>query len=172
MKSIGVDVDGSLADIHGSFVQDYNRKYEDNISVEDIDHWMWPYEVVGKKEFLEMTETIWSDREIDPLCSPEEFARLTEQYRVHIVTARYHGAEHIEEWLKNNGFTGYSSFRFDVSDKSSLGLDEYFDDNPNMADSIDSDQQLHLFNQPWNRNVGKLENVNHVRSLDDVVKFH
>lgn len=169
MRSIGVDVDGSLADIHGAFVQSYNERYNESISIEDIDYWMWPYEVVGKQEFLQMTEEIWASGEIQPLCRPEQFSRLTEEYDVHVVTARHRGAEYIEDWMKENGLTGYSSFRSDVSNKPSIGLDEYYDDNPNMASTIDSDQQLHLVKQPWNRGVEESLNVNYVSSLEDLV---
>ncbi|MEM0138944.1 MAG: hypothetical protein QW100_04420 [Thermoplasmatales archaeon] len=161
-KTVGVDIDGTLADFHNVFLEFYNKKHGSNYTLDDIcgyrpETWNIP---ISTQEFLDVHNEIWNDywKEIKPTVSQEEFKSLVNLYDVEIITQRpIEQSEYVMKWLKKNFNDIHIKVKCvpTVDKKLAYGYSIIFDDANPLAEEILKDEQgdstiLYLITQPWN----------------------
>lgn len=179
---LGLDVDGVLALLHQSIVDEWNRAKGTHYTVEDIDEWnLWDATIdMPKEKFFEMYHSLWNDKwkEIKPSVTDEELIKLLEHYDVDLVTHRGNGTvKSLESWLK----LYYPNIKFNIvavdspEEKLKLPYDIYVDDGNPLADAMahvrDKHKLLFLIESPWNRGKGYEQKNNIIisKSLGDAI---
>ncbi|MEB3100590.1 5' nucleotidase, NT5C type [Ferviditalea candida] len=134
-KSIGIDMDGVIADLHGKWLSCYNADYEDNLTPDTIRgarmvDCVKPecgekiYEYFDQEHFF---------RDLDVMEGSQDVIReLSRQYDIYIVTAAMDVPMSFRakfEWLKEHfAFIPESNFVF-CGNKSIIGTDYLIDDH-------------------------------------------
>lgn len=180
---IAVDVDGTIADSHKSFVKYVNAAFEKELrekalyplAVEDITDWDWGEKIralhLSPKDCVEITDRIWRE-ETDSIPPTEEglrkrMAELQERCEcVDIVTARKE-TEAVKRWLELNRIP-YNRLVY-YTKKEQLDYDVYVDDNPNLAASVPDTKTILLYHRPWNTKVCCKSNVKRVHDFGEVL---
>ncbi len=173
-KSMLIDIDGTLADIHKLFAEKLSKEFNTSFSVEDITGWGF----TGKAEILwldtkycvDLIHQLWTDNWksvplVDPL-SIHILENLKSEYKIDIVTATA-----VPEVLKSWGFNKkipHDNFIVHEN-KHELDYDIYIEDNPNLYDKLKPSQLLLLHDRPWNRHVGNKTNVIRFNKFDEIV---
>ncbi len=190
---IALDVEGVLADVHFRFVEEVNDRYEDELRehdlyplrFQDIDDWRsWGDKIqqigLSGKDCLDLKKELWERqyRRIPSLMDDfgvrDRVAELAEEYDVDIVTS-LEATDEAREWLERYGFeqgVQFDEFVFDPEEaKTELGYTLLLEDNPEVAEELDDDQGLILYDQPYNRDVEESDEpyIGRVQDLDAMV---
>lgn len=160
MSTILVDVDGVIADTHKTWLEMYNRDYNDSLKVSDITRWAL-HEFVkpecGRKiyEYLERPNFYDNTPMIPDALTGVRFLREL-GHRVIFVSAGFHESK--IRWLGRMGFLTEFPYKDDFrpstatdvilcNDKSLIKGDYLIDDRP---ENLLSFERGFLFTQPWN----------------------
>lgn len=190
---IALDIEGVLADVHFRFVEEVNDRYEDELQenglyplrFQDIDDWRsWGDKIqqlgLSGKDCLDLKKEMWKRQYrripslIDDFGVRDRFAELADEYDVDVVTA-LDATDEAAEWLQRHGLekgVHFNEFVFDPDEaKTELGYTLLLEDNPEVADDLDDDQGLILYDQPYNRGVEESDEpyIRRVQDLDEMV---
>ncbi|MDE1865639.1 MAG: hypothetical protein KGH94_03330 [Candidatus Micrarchaeota archaeon] len=178
-KRIGMDIDGTLALFHETFIKEYNLRYNSAYAVKDFysyNKWGIP---VSFKEFSEMHDQIWKARwwDVLPAVSAKTLDKLAQNHDLEILTHRPRDHEGpIREWM-DFYFPGVKS-KIKITDttqeKAHAKYDVLFDDAPPVAEELikkgDTSTLLFFVTRPWNQNEHhelKAPNIIRVASLTE-----
>ena len=167
---IALDLDGTLADIIGSWLKHYNSKNGNRLEYDNISKWDFWVDLGYKPEqFFRELSLCWREwRSIKPT-EPNlayTIANLARFGKVDIVTARDEESSiYAKLWLKEHGIK-YDKFILVArgSDKAYLDYDLFIDDSPVNARKITSNgKKILLYDQPWNRHLDHVPRIKHLR---------
>ncbi len=154
-QSLGIDIDGVLADLIPVWLGLYNRDYDDSLTAWDIHHWD-VHEYVkpecGKKiyEYLEFPY-------IYDMVVPTENCRdslkvLRNYFSITFITHSTKGCSGRKlQWLKENKLCDNGDDYIEAENKTTFGLKLLVDDYiKNIAEFNSEHSRGLLFTQPWN----------------------
>lgn len=166
---IGIDVDGVCANIHHTWLERYNRDYNDTLTVDGIHQWdMLPAvkPECGKKIYSYLNEPDFYENMpvIEGALEGVNMLREWGHGILFITTCVPKSGDQKIDWLIRNGFTdehatGVIALYGKYSDKSYVGADMLIDD----YDLNFKNWKNHgiLFDAPYNRGwIGNWERVN------------
>lgn len=163
-KKVGLDIDGTLALFHNTYIAEYNRRFGKNYTLEDITDWSDWRIPISRDDFFRMHDEIWTRnwRDIKPAVSQELLFELMKRYDVDILTQRMVWVDHrshLTDWLKLNFPDSGLNIRIVKSSEEKIhsGYDILIDDGNPVAEELikqngNSAVILFLVQQPWNRN--------------------
>jgi len=172
---ISLDLESTLADIREPFYNEYEKRHGVRPSTSsewnfgDVDHTL--------REFLKITGSNWKHRA--SMIPPTEKALMNKvsvlydaSEKLDIVTGRVGHESKMKAWLDGHGIV-YDDFVVVDSqeEKSRLDYDVFIDDCPKHIPHLDIDQELYLYDQPYNRGFDLPGNVYRVRSFRDVLEL-
>jgi 5'(3')-deoxyribonucleotidase len=166
-KTIAVDVDDVLADLHREWILRYNRDFNDNLTVNDMKDWKLS-EAVKPEAVPQLFEYLKDDDLYDaivPIEGAKEGVRTLKEmgFRVVYATACVEGmADKKINWLLEHGFLHekdpwlgavgiYGDF-VSAGDKSLVHADYLIDDREDYVKNFTAGTGI-LFDRPCNRNV-------------------
>ncbi len=175
---IALDLDGTLADIIGVWLTEYNSKNGKRLEYDSIDRWdFWIRLGYTPTRFFRELSNCWKRWHlIKPIEERvgESVEELNKIGRVDIVTARdAESSIYAKEWLRHNNIR-YNNFVLVAkgSDKAELDYDVFIDDSPINARKISSYNKLVLlYDQPWNRDIKANDKIIRIRYLLDALKY-
>ncbi len=138
---LAVDLDGTLADIHGPAIQ---RSPElDAYRPNEFGQSEWD-------EYRHRSQNVWHNHsdEISPVepCVPKVMQELADSHRITILTHRRNVDEQIRTWLDREGVP-YDDLHPTARPKAEFDADAYIDDNPvEHAETV-----VILRSRPWNQ---------------------
>jgi uncharacterized HAD superfamily protein len=188
MKVIGIDLDDTLLNLSGTFIEFHNSKYgtayarEEAISPFFEEVWDITKEDVFKRlhEFYNSEHYLGAE----PVKgAPEAIARLAETNELYIVTASPEEIkDRVEVWLGKhftNKFKGIHFIKKSIFDENirnkkdvceELGIEVFIDDALHNAEDISSAGiPVFLLDAPWNQKPINSTLVTRVHSWDDIV---
>ncbi len=173
---IALDLDGTLADIIGLWLEEYNIKNNIKVSYEYITKWDFWLNLgyTPTRFFKELSECWKSWHKVKPIESNISLVvnNLHRFGNVDIVTARDpESSEYAREWLKYHNIK-YDNFILVArgSDKAYLEYDIFIDDSPINARKIASlNKRILLYDQPWNRDISNSSNIIRIKRLLDAL---
>lgn len=157
-KSIGIDIDGTLADSMDYFLKllgSYHgikaeRKHVINFDLNKV------FDGIDGKIVAKLYRELWSKHNEVKLENPKIpgiINRLRKRFKVHIVTATAGENRHIREWLARNDIGYDKIFHFEHSCwKAAVPeLDIFIDDHAFVAQEVaDTNRLVIVPRQPWN----------------------
>jgi 5'(3')-deoxyribonucleotidase len=158
---VGMDMDGTLARFHDTFIASYNERFGRAYALGDITDWSKWKIPISLPDFIKMHDEIWTLnwRNIAPAVSSNMLSSLTERYDVDILTHRI--ADHqscLTDWLGLNFPNLELNLKIvrSAEEKISSGYDILFDDGNPVAEELirkkdETDVILFLILQPWNK---------------------
>ncbi|MFW6009063.1 MAG: 5' nucleotidase, NT5C type [archaeon] len=174
-KTVGLDIEGTLVELHKEVLKHYNQKNNTNLKKEDFD-WHFNNVPMSLSEFHKISrEKIWKKNELDniPFTEkniPSKVNKLNKKYEVNIVTGRKL-KERLKKWAENIGIK-YNNFHIKCSkNKTNLDYDIYIDDSPVILKNLKKDQELFLYSQPWNKQIdtSEYENVVRIEKISEII---
>lgn len=169
---VGVDVDGTVADIHTPWLSLYNSDYGDNLQLDQITDWgihKFVKPECGKDiyKYLRMGALYESAK---PIKGAQTAVALLRHHdvRVVLITACVPGtAETKREWLARHQFFDsddeYHKDYIVCSDKRLIDCHVLIDDGPDNVRSFFGKRLL--FDRPWNRHVTEVPRLIHWPSV-------
>lgn len=172
--TVSLDVESVLADLTPIFLEKYNDKHGTSHTLHDVDTWDWVQTEVEFDEFMSLINELWRERTTDiPVGEPNLDESITAlhshpQYTIDIVTGRTGVEDEMQTWLHHNGITSYNEFISTNTTKATLGYDYYIDDNPHLADALDTGQLQYLITarNPYTREAVRHTQTIPVRTVD------
>ena len=173
-QKIVIDIDGVLADTIPAILKYLNpRLLIDKIT----DYNMLPNKY-GQK-FWDYFNYMWEKKKPNLIesDSPNIIKELMKNFEVEYLTGRSELLKQpTEEWIKEKGLPELTlnicSPKFD---KRTFDFDYLLDDNPRFAYGLDKEKILFLFQQPWNKGLSFISNINdnivRIKSLKDVIGY-
>ena len=156
-KIIAIDVDGVCADLHTSWINRYNRDWDDNLQVSDITDWyihQFCKPECGNRmyEYIE-DPTIYD--ETFPITGSQITLELLREsrpdFRFIYVTSSTRGTMGRKyDWLVEHGFIKDLDDYVEMKDKSLVRADGLLDDY--QGNIIKFHGEKFLFDSPWNKN--------------------
>lgn len=161
IKSIGIDLDGVLNNMHEEWINRYNKDYDDNLTIDDIKGW-------GIQEYVKpecgdkMLDYVFQEGFFNSLKpqkhSVEVTRELMKHYEVYIVTATH--PEQFEEkykWLQRY-FAHIPLDRIVVAqDKTVVNVDLLIDDAAHNITTFPN--KVLVYDYEWNRHLKSYERV-------------
>jgi len=182
-------VDGVLINIHKILIDVYNRRYNKNITVGDIDRWNYFPKKIFKKIYSETVKLI------DNYCLLDSFAPyymflFNDKHNVNILTHQGNIKKRLEECLWRLGIRkGFEYIKIIKPQYKRKKMDYEFDiiidDCPILIDDIQNytKRYLLLYDSPWNqsydcdlyRNIFRVYNfkdvANHIEQLEKMIDY-
>lgn len=154
--TIALDLEGTIADVHGSYFEDFNKEHGTNYKPGNIEGWDFEgieHSDINVGKYIEETMEKWKEDhgEIKPIeAGSDRYVReISDEHTIDIVTERLECDESLRDWLESYGLEQERDYRklIVTEDKSQLKkeYDIYVDDNPN----IDADNII-IFHRPYN----------------------
>lgn len=174
--NIALDVDGVLADVIVSWIEQ-NNKIRKPLLKQDIISWdFWKTLKIDRFQFFDELATCWKNW-IDIPTTEENLSNttrmLSEIARVDIVTAREKSTnQYVKNWLELHeiSYTNYVSVAAG-SMKANLNYDVFIDDSPlNALEFLRNKKKMLLYSQPWNRNLNNQE-IHRISNLSEAVEL-
>lgn len=167
-QKVAIDIDGTLALVHGLMIDSYNRKKGTNFSVENLTE--WGFKSIGSTyaEMMAIYVNVWKNqwKDIPFSANPNQIMKLAEYYTVHLLTSRSASnkgmtggtVDSLNAWRQMHGI-GEDRIHMEICppkhDKSEkFDYDIYIDDSPKLAESIKvngAGARLLLVDTPYNR---------------------
>lgn len=151
-----VDLEGTLADVHHKFVDDYNETFGTDYTVNDIDVWDFCETPFDLETYLTHTERVWEDEWYN--IPPTDYlnADFLNQMQargdtIHIVTAREGVEEQMQDWLDME-MIPHDEFRVERDKHELGGYDRWVDDRPGLFRNLDEEEGI-IYDRPYNQNV-------------------
>jgi 5'(3')-deoxyribonucleotidase len=171
MTRIALDFDNVLADTMNLWIKYYNDIYKKSLTKSDIKKWeFWIDLGIPETEAFKIFDKVWSDLNNLPLIEKganiiiKEVATIAEIDVVTAVKAK------IKPWLDWKGII-YNDIIYGYK-KTQLDYSIFIDDSPSLAKELANEKICLLYNQPWNRNIGKkAKNIIRIYSLDDALRI-
>ena len=155
MVKIGIDYDSTLFNTIDVWIDLYNKKYNDKLTINDFKFWdihkSLPKEKSNKFYSILDNNELWEN--IKPLNNAVEVVKdLNEEYEVYIITATHHNHIKIksEILLKYFPFIEYKQI-ISCYYKQIINVDIMIDDN--LENLIGGKYRKILIDYPWNRDV-------------------
>lgn len=161
---IGVDVDDTVADLVGEWLELYNNAYSDNVTVNDITTWdIFNHVKCGKDiyDFLKAPNFYANVVPIHGALAGVESLRRA-GHRVIFITSCIFGGNIDDKWkwLIDNGFLSAEMHSLDfmaVTDKVLINVDLMIDDKPATVANFGS--RGVMFKRPWNNGPATWESI-------------
>ena len=155
--NIGIDIDGTIAEFAGTYLDIVNEKYNTSIEKNELrEHDLYkllglPPDVAG----IELGLTLSKDL---PLIedAKDVINRLHEYNRIIIITARSKDFEGFtKKWLENKGIKYHKLYFAEEGKKGEIEpLDILIEDNiKEVIHNIGKVNHMLLFDQPWNKSI-------------------
>ena len=174
-KTLAIDLDSVLADVVVTWVNEYNRLKDSNITKEDIVAWdIHTLLPITETESNSLFSDVWVYRWKDIPPTQNGIGKIierlkTENYRISILTRRERKTiPYVYYWLETNSIDCDDLiYIFDSHPKSIYPFDILIDDAPQNIVDIKFPKKAILFDQPWNRNfdwpirINKLSDLSH-----------
>ena len=155
MVKIGIDYDSTLFNTIDVWIDLYNKKYNDKLTINDFKFWdihkSLPKEKSNKFYSILDNNELWES--IKPLNNAVEVVKdLNEEYEVYIITATHHNHIKIksEILLKYFPFIEYKQI-ISCYYKQLINVDIMIDDN--LDNLIGGKYRKILIDYPWNRDI-------------------
>jgi 5'(3')-deoxyribonucleotidase len=161
---IGVDVDDTVADLVGEWLELYNNEYSDNVAVNDITTWdIYNHVKCGKKIYDFLKVPNFYDNVV-PIHGAAHGIRSLRNagHRVIFITSCIFGGnvDGKWKWLVDNKFLDAGEHSLDfmaVSDKALIKVDLMIDDKTETVKNF-GDRGV-LFKRPWNAGLHTWESL-------------
>lgn len=175
---IALDLDGTLADIIGLWLREYNKKSENRLEYDEIDRWdFWVRLGYTSDQFFKELSECWNRwMHVKPLEDNISFIveRLSRLGKVDIVTARDpENNISVKRWLEYHEIP-YNDYILVARgiDKAELDYDLFIDDSPINAKQISNYRKMVLlYSQPWNRDLEENMYVRRIKYLLDAIEL-
>lgn len=166
LKTIGIDIDGTIANVFEEWAKFYSLKYNKQVRLNDLNQ----YKIekifnLTRKDMLDIFTEVWKhpikiklvDKNI-----PKYINGLRKKYFISIVTASVGDLKNIKDWLSIKRIN-YDSFVYEAS-KKNMHCDILIDDRLNNILKIKEKDKLGiLLHQRWSpeiyKDVDKISNV-------------
>lgn len=167
-KIIGVDVDDTLLNLVGAWINAYNKVYGDNLSIQDIRSWdISNYVKCSRAALFSLLNDRLYDNIVPIYGALEGVKELRKLGRVIFVTSNFGdiGTPKFDA-LNRLGFAVKKHDFFEASDKSLIACNFLIDDNiMNVRTAYGKGV---LFTRPWNEHV---ENIERVTTWEETVNY-
>lgn len=180
---IGIDVDGTVADLHTEWLKRYNREYKDTLEVKDWDTWDITTKIkkeCGNKIFNYLLDPDLYDI-VKPIQDSAQGVMIirNEGHKILFISTCVPGTEKPKiDWLKRYGYIKSDKEFFSTGEKQYIAVDVLIDDRPATLHALSKTTLPVLVTQPYNMtenflrlNNWKPETVNtlleHVRAIKD-----
>lgn len=155
-KSIAIDLDSTLNNLDEVWIAEYNRRWNDNLTREDMKSWdthQWVKPECGKQIYDILAEPGFFRRLGIKPHAQEVVAWLVEHYDVYIATA-YHPDTCVDkvEWVKEHLPMIDPRNVIFINPKYLLNTDYLIDDGPHNIEAFK--QQAIVMDGAWNRHLG------------------
>lgn len=153
MKRIAIDMDDVIADPLSKHLALLNKKYNENISIQELQgKYLTEIRPELKEDIMNLLAEPTFFRDLNVIKNSQEVIReLSQDYEIFIVTAAMEIPTSFTakyEWLKEHfNFLNESNFVF-CGDKSIINADYLIDDNPKHFKQFNG--QAILFSNPYN----------------------
>lgn len=172
-KTIAFDLDSVLADVMITWIREFNKKYNLNITKRDITVWdIHTILPITEIESHNLFSYVWKHKweKIPPTTEniPDILSDLKVENRISIITRREKDTiPYVYEWLKRNGIE-YDDllFIFDDFQKSMYPFQIIIDDNPSNLIDVKFPKVAILYNQPWNNNFKWPKRIDSLNDLE------
>ncbi|MEM2856382.1 MAG: hypothetical protein QW416_04695 [Candidatus Nitrosocaldaceae archaeon] len=173
---IALDLDGTLADIIGLWLSEYNKKNSKRLRYADIVRWdFWSELGYTASRFFKELSDCWNKwMDVKPMESNISYTinQLKNFGMIDIVTARDpRNTFNVKNWLMmhNINYNNYVLVSYGT-DKAELEYDLFIDDSPLNAKKIARyKKRVILYDQPWNRNIEEDRYIIRIKSLADTL---
>jgi len=176
-------MEGVLVDIHRYWIEQMNKEFNTNASLENIDQWYFEskeYEWLNWRKFLEDTSKYWKERWMEIFPTENNLSKKISRikklgYEVSIVTNRNGYKNEMQAWLSYHeipydNFISLSESKSKVYLKDSENFEIVIDDNPNLIQELrDSNLLVLVYDRPWNKCIEEKENVKRVKNLNEAI---
>ncbi|HUB92842.1 MAG TPA: hypothetical protein VL945_02675 [Candidatus Saccharimonadales bacterium] len=156
-KTLGIDVDGVLADTVSGFLRETEARFGIKKVKEDITKYSaWDLFGMSKKDFDEMFRLVWENPEelgIEDRDIPAILDNLHGKFRIYITTAAAGSRERIEWWLNENRipYDRLLHFTANAEKHKAPDVDIYIDDYYGVVENaIACGKTGIMLRQPWN----------------------
>lgn len=171
-KTVGLDMDGTLAASHEAILEEYNAEHGTGYTTEDFNtysKWRIPMQF---PEFASRHYDIWMNRwrKVRPSISPASMGKLVEAHEVDIVTyqSRPGYAEAMRLWCRE--FFPQVNVKIKITssadEKAHMGYNVLLDDAPPLAEELIRRKGLKtvliMVDQPWNRGENYSEHADRI----------
>jgi 5'(3')-deoxyribonucleotidase len=158
MKTIGIDIDGVLADTTSRWLQEAESQYGIKASRKDITRFKIceTFTSLTDGQVLDLFRDVWEEPgrvELEDPAIPSILDTLHERFNISITTATVGAHRMVESWLKLNRINYDRIFYLtEHLDKHAIeGVDIYVDDYSDIVeDVIRNGKTGILLRQPWN----------------------
>ncbi len=178
IMKIALDLDGTLADIVGLWLEEYNIKNNIKLRYEHITKWdFWINLGYTPTRFFKELSECWKRwYKVKPIENNISLAvdNLRRFGKIDIVTARdKESSKYAKEWLKYHNIKHDNFILVEKgTDKAYLDYDIFIDDSPINAQTIASLNKLTLlYDQPWNKGISNNKNIIRIKSLFDALEL-
>lgn len=182
---IAIDLEGTIADIHTSFIQVYNAKHGTEHTIKDITNWAFKDVPIKTTvdEFFDIICDLWMEtpEKIPPTerYIGRKIAELQKYGEVDILTTAMvlerfgnYGRDNVQEWLANRKVPDIELTNAKKS-KLEFNKDMIVDDSPKLAETAQKEKMglVLLYDRPWNQNIKDDKYVKRIFSLSEVMKY-
>lgn len=169
IKTIGIDLDSVLNNLHEEWLRRYNEDYNDNLTPKDIKSFdIHKYVKCGMQIHKYLNE-VGFFRNLKPMPHAQEITKkLIRYYDVYVVTATSpNNALEKSLWLREH-FPHLNIDKLILSkDKSIINIDLLIDDA--VHNIINFPNQALVFDHAWNRNISGYERVYNWQQIGDLL---
>lgn len=156
---IYIDLDGVVFNTHEILIEIYNKIYQKNLTINDINKWNYFPKKIFKKIYFETCKQIDNFLLIDSFI-PYFMFLFNNKYNVDILTHQGNNKKKLKECLYRLGIRKRFEYNKLIKPKRKKKKIDYMkdrsiiiDDNPFLIDDIKyfTSKYLLLFNTPWNK---------------------
>lgn len=155
--TIGIDIDGVLADTISRFLQEAESKFGIKaIKKNVIKYDFWDLFNISRKEFIDLFKVVWNDPDtlrLEDKDIPSILDNLHETFNIYITTSAVGSEEKIALWLKKNKISYYKILHFSGHNEKHTApeVDIYIDDDGRVIENVIKNNKIGiLLRQPWN----------------------
>ena len=173
---IGLDIDGTVADLGNVLVRYLRKRVDVNINYKDMKNYSLSNFGIDNKELTEILTNFKNTGEnLTMKTIPHSVKTINEMNKdneIWFITSRYQYKEVIDEtcdWLLKNGFlfyglVGRQKDKYPVIKQ--LEIDLMIEDNPyELLSLMGKNIECICFDQPWNRHVKNVRRIKDWREL-------
>lgn len=184
---IAADLEGTIADVHTLWIQQYNARHGTKYTFSDIDSWDFfkkghtKFKMTREEFFNDFKELWCSSWKLIPPTEEnigKTLQSLHQKCKMDIVTQAVaahsaDGPQKIQAWLNKYVIPYGCLVILDLGErKIDLNYDFFVDDAPHMAKQAEEcKKRLLLYDTPWNQNIEDSEYVTRINSLAEIPKL-
>lgn len=180
---IGIDIDDTIAEVwRKEILENYNKKYKKNITLNDIKSHNFNGDENLKKEFFDFHYKNITKHKLFPKAKEIILKLLERGDEIFFITSRPNLDEKDTRiWFDLNFgdiFKDNIHFTFQYNDPcksipvKTLGIDILIDDAPHHIENVSKEKKLVLmYNQPWNENINEGDYKKRVRSWEEIENY-